>query len=225
MRKSSLGFTLLELVAIIAILVILAAILFPVFARAHEHMGPMMPSTLSTYQSACNMYASDNNDRFPITNPLEFGVNPLSQYFPNPQAKRKECFRSPACELRKTIGYEDIKFQYILNSKCPSLSGDERILLGPKSLIESSETVILFSVVLKRLKDRIPVGFIEGRPRIQKIGDLVKTPGPCQTLSSEEPNSNTILQLRSHNKPLANWQIPSIAVEQFRSWAEIKLSR
>ena len=62
------GFTLIELVVVIAIIAILAAILFPVFAKAREK--GRQTSCLSNnrqYAAAMLMYTQDYDETFPMS--------------------------------------------------------------------------------------------------------------------------------------------------------------
>lgn len=63
------GFTLIELSFVISIIAILAAILFPVFARARESARrSSCASNLSQIGVALNMYAQNYNGRYPKKN-------------------------------------------------------------------------------------------------------------------------------------------------------------
>jgi prepilin-type N-terminal cleavage/methylation domain-containing protein/prepilin-type processing-associated H-X9-DG protein len=65
-RKRTRGFTLTELLVVISIIAILAAILFPVLARAKEQgRQTKCTSNLSQLCKSAKMYAADWNDRFP----------------------------------------------------------------------------------------------------------------------------------------------------------------
>lgn len=64
------GFTLVELLVVIGIIVILAAILFPVFAHAREaaRKGACL-SNQRQLGAAVSMYIQDHDERFPQTHP------------------------------------------------------------------------------------------------------------------------------------------------------------
>jgi prepilin-type N-terminal cleavage/methylation domain-containing protein/prepilin-type processing-associated H-X9-DG protein len=75
-RKTTQAFTLIELLIVIAIIAILAAILFPVFARAREKARQM--SCLSNQKQntlACLMYAQDYDETMPIAYYYDNGWN------------------------------------------------------------------------------------------------------------------------------------------------------
>ncbi|MGQ9731654.1 MAG: type II secretion system protein, partial [Candidatus Zipacnadales bacterium] len=65
MRRNQ-GFTLIELMIVIAIIAILAAILFPVFNSARrKSLQASCVSNLRQLTTAMKMYAQDSDDRFP----------------------------------------------------------------------------------------------------------------------------------------------------------------
>ena len=66
MRTSSEGFTLIELLVVIGIIAILAALLFPVFARARETaQKTTCTSNLRQIGIAFGMYIQDWDEAFP----------------------------------------------------------------------------------------------------------------------------------------------------------------
>lgn len=63
------GFTLIELMIVIAIIAILAAILVPNFIRARaQSQATACKSNLKNIGTALNMYCTDNNGRYPELN-------------------------------------------------------------------------------------------------------------------------------------------------------------
>ena len=68
MRRSRKGFTLIELMIVIAIIAILAAILVPNFIRARaQGQLTACKSNLKNIGTALEMYSTDNGGRFPTT--------------------------------------------------------------------------------------------------------------------------------------------------------------
>src|SRR5262245_45631301 len=68
MRKY-VGFTLMELLVALAILALLTAVLFPVFARARLAVRkPNDLSSLKQVECAINLYAQDYDDALPLQN-------------------------------------------------------------------------------------------------------------------------------------------------------------
>jgi prepilin-type N-terminal cleavage/methylation domain-containing protein len=67
MRKAGKGFTLIELLVVVSIIAILAAILFPVFARARQTARvARCCGNLRQLGAAFRMYALDNNGKLPL---------------------------------------------------------------------------------------------------------------------------------------------------------------
>ena len=69
------AFTLIELLAVIAIILVLASLLFPVFVRA-KIAGKQAVDVVHTREltAAFTLYASDNEDNFPLAYPGNYGV-------------------------------------------------------------------------------------------------------------------------------------------------------
>ena len=68
MRRNRKGFTLIELMIVIAIIAILAAILVPNFIRARaQGQLTACKSNLKNIGTALEMYSTDNGGRFPTT--------------------------------------------------------------------------------------------------------------------------------------------------------------
>jgi len=65
------GFTLIELLVVVSIVIILSAIIFPVFAQAKERANQITcASNLRQLALAFQEYAGDYNGRFPVLQPL-----------------------------------------------------------------------------------------------------------------------------------------------------------
>ncbi len=66
--RSAVGFTLIEMLVVIAIISILAGMLFPVFAQARESARKALClSNVKQLAAAVMMYAADYGDRFPLS--------------------------------------------------------------------------------------------------------------------------------------------------------------
>lgn len=96
------AFTLLELLVVIALIAILAAILFPVFAQVRERARQVScMSNLSQLSMALHLYAQDYEGSFP---PEAHWVEALQEY-----AKNTHIWLCPSAsfsEGRTTYGYE-----------------------------------------------------------------------------------------------------------------------
>lgn len=98
------GFTLVELLTVVAILGILAALLFPVFARAREAgRRTTCASNLRQLGMALKMYAQDYEERFPMgTDPAQWtNGNPKMEFVRAlfPYAKERSLFYCPSASL------------------------------------------------------------------------------------------------------------------------------
>lgn len=92
-RKSRLNaFTLVEILVVLAVVVVLAAILFPVFNRVREQgRATTCRSNLKQLATAVQLYAQDNNGRIPFL----FDENILASYLGN-VANAKNMFFCPS---------------------------------------------------------------------------------------------------------------------------------
>lgn len=106
-RRSARGFTLIELLVVIGIIAILAAILFPVFARARE--AARRTSCLSNTKQfgvAIMQYVQDYDEMFPPRFPDPNGATPAFpckpcrtidwRDYPRPYTKSEAMFRCPS---------------------------------------------------------------------------------------------------------------------------------
>jgi prepilin-type N-terminal cleavage/methylation domain-containing protein len=89
MKSRRPGFTFIELLCVITVIAILAAILFPVFAQAREKARSMScASNLHQIAMALHLYAQDHNGRFPVED---------NQFMPvMPYVKNYAVFRCPS---------------------------------------------------------------------------------------------------------------------------------
>ncbi|HTE17749.1 MAG TPA: DUF1559 domain-containing protein, partial [Armatimonadota bacterium] len=104
--RRTFGFTLIELLVVIVIIAILAAILFPVFAKARESARKTQCiSNTRQFGMAIMQYVQDYDESFPPR-------------FPNPQA-------GPAypCKPCRTLDWRTYPMPYVKNMqmfRCPS---------------------------------------------------------------------------------------------------------
>jgi prepilin-type N-terminal cleavage/methylation domain-containing protein/prepilin-type processing-associated H-X9-DG protein len=97
-RKSTQGngFTLIEILVVIAIIALLAAILFPVFARARENAKrASCQSNLKQIALGLIQYTQDYDERFPNWVPPEGGT-PFWYVMAAPYFKSQQIFRCPS---------------------------------------------------------------------------------------------------------------------------------
>ena len=98
------GFTLVEILIVIAILGVLAGLLFPVFARARESgRRASCASNLKQIGVAISLYASDNNQTYPsIEGPRAFctWLNYIDPYVKNSQIFQCPSNRDENAEFR-----------------------------------------------------------------------------------------------------------------------------
>jgi prepilin-type N-terminal cleavage/methylation domain-containing protein len=81
-RNSRHGFTLVELLVVLAIVAILASLLLPALARAKERgRRAVCLSNLSQLLKACTMYAMDNEDKFFAAShgSMQIALNPIEK--------------------------------------------------------------------------------------------------------------------------------------------------
>src|SRR5438552_2488249 len=94
------GFTFIELMCVISIIAILAAILFPVFAQAREKARQTTcASNLQQLAIAMNLYAQDHNGRFP---PVDDDFSPMLQYVKNYGVFRCPSDPTPGPRVKET---------------------------------------------------------------------------------------------------------------------------
>jgi prepilin-type N-terminal cleavage/methylation domain-containing protein/prepilin-type processing-associated H-X9-DG protein len=114
-RSPHLGFTLIELLVCIAIIAILAAILFPVFARARESARrASCASNLKQIGLGVLQYTQDYDDRYPLSNNTtahggERHVLDVGMLHTHPYVKNVQIYKCPSSQ-RTGIGPEETTF-------------------------------------------------------------------------------------------------------------------
>lgn len=106
------GFTLVELLIVVAIISILASILFPVFARARKNARrASCQSNLKQIGLGVMMYAQDNDERYPFGGTtLAIWTEVISPYTSHYSA-RTQLYRCPSSSLT-ILGGNFSDFQY-----------------------------------------------------------------------------------------------------------------
>jgi prepilin-type N-terminal cleavage/methylation domain-containing protein/prepilin-type processing-associated H-X9-DG protein len=141
------AFTLIELLIVIAIIAILAAILFPVFAQAREKAR--QTSCLSNIKQqglAVLMYVQDNDESFPLHETVGsdgYFYIWSSSYTMQPYLKNKQIIRCNSDSLRdptpEDVGIYDgrkpVAMSYLVNSFTPGWSGPLFGIDNPRGLI------------------------------------------------------------------------------------------
>lgn len=163
------GFTLIELLVAIAIIAILAAILFPVFAKAREKARQIScVSNVRQLGLAWTQYVQENDEAFPPRNAttLEDGVTPS----PNFQPQGPLPFPCKPCrplDTRTGRAYDPRPFAlpYIKSQgifQCPSDSGIRDVAAEPtkgKSVWEAEGSSYCFNSVVTRVKSVAAIPF------------------------------------------------------------------
>jgi prepilin-type N-terminal cleavage/methylation domain-containing protein/prepilin-type processing-associated H-X9-DG protein len=119
-RANRRAFTLIELLVVVAIIAILAAILFPVFAQAREKARQAgCLSNLKQIGAAAQMYAQDYEERLPGT---ELGEGEGEYYWLemlSPYTKNREIFHCPSASVKLGLQAsgvsQEFSFSYAMN--------------------------------------------------------------------------------------------------------------
>lgn len=144
------AFTLIELLIVIAIIAILAAILFPVFAQAREKAR--QTSCLSNLKQeglAMLMYVQDNDETYPLhesVGPDGFFYIWSSTYTLQPYQKNKQVLRCNSDSLTDPTpesvdiydGRKPVAMSYMVNGFTPDWSGPLFGIEKPRGLITRS---------------------------------------------------------------------------------------
>lgn len=118
------GFTLIEMLVVLAVLAALAAILFPVFASV-RHRARMTACVSNLYQIslALNQYATDSDGNYPPDDPILAHTPHLVWTLLTPYTHNAELFHCPEGwgHHEKTWGYD------YLNGSLPAFDSDRRV--------------------------------------------------------------------------------------------------
>lgn len=132
------GFTVIETMTVIAIIAILAAILFPVFARAREKARRVSCiSNLAQLRIAMAMYAQDHAGWFPLPNRLGALM---------PYAKNSQLFKCPSSSPRSEV-YEDgsyVDAAYLTDAGLRNDDPGSRRVLWDSSFLHSDRANVAY---------------------------------------------------------------------------------
>lgn len=153
MNKRS-AFTLIELLIVIAIIAILAAILFPVFAAAREKARQSAcTSNLKQFSIAILQYAQDNDDVFPVCAYENPGPGPIHLDWMHglySYIKTTGIFQCPSATLHHSINGDGVlDLDYGINFNIVDYHGDYSACPAAQmSLLQQpARTVLMFEVV------------------------------------------------------------------------------
>lgn len=124
------AFTIWQFLFLIAVLVIIAAIVFPVAVRHPESHGNSCQSNLKNIGLAFQQYLQDNNEKFPVvtSSGAAFGwAGALQPYIKSPQVFQCSSETNSQSSGPRVSGYTD----YWMNSR---LSGQPQGILASSSL-------------------------------------------------------------------------------------------
>ena len=108
MRRKSIGFTLVELLVVMAIISILAAMLLPSLARARQQArGAACKSNLKQIGYSMGMYQTDYNELFPTSanTPFTYFVDGWQALWPADGAETEADSYVPPCHVLCHFGY------------------------------------------------------------------------------------------------------------------------
>jgi len=116
------GFTLIEMLTVISIIAVLAAIIFPVMGRARaKGRQTVCASNLKQIGVAIGLYAQDNDNRFPDSDPLCYSQNWQGVVPCDPWAGG--CSAPSDMATRYQVSWQRSIFPYVKENKlyvCPS---------------------------------------------------------------------------------------------------------
>jgi prepilin-type N-terminal cleavage/methylation domain-containing protein/prepilin-type processing-associated H-X9-DG protein len=141
------GFTLVELLVVIAVIAILAALLFPVFAAARERgRQAACASNLKQIGTALHLYAQDWEEDFPpsllglVSDPTDLYHSRLDRYLPKTSDGVWICPSETKTEYLTTYRQNDQFFQAPDDVKCFQPTDPPRSLASVK---QTSSTIMV----------------------------------------------------------------------------------
>jgi prepilin-type N-terminal cleavage/methylation domain-containing protein len=163
-KRQSAGFTLVEILIVLVVILILAALLFPTFNRVRE--GARRSSCTSNLKQlglAFLQYSQDHNNRLPVGKtppPNEIGNGWAGAIFP--YVKAPQLFRCPSDSgVDGTIG----TVSYAYNQAIPRGGGGVPTYTSTKRLMNPSRTVLLLCAMIHKAAIRCHTKLQE--PKVQ----------------------------------------------------------
>lgn len=131
-HRASAAFTLIELLTVIAIIGILAAIIIPVTGKVRATArNAQCVSRLRDWGGAIHLYANDSKGKYRISNWLSAASNPYQPYFPGASAQMATMRSFAGCPLlNQTLTEGTMCYSMIW----PSIGGDINTLLGTETV-------------------------------------------------------------------------------------------
>lgn len=161
LRGARTGFTLIELLVVISIIAVLAAILFPVFARARENARrASCQSNLEQLGLGLMQYTQDYDERMPVTNISNaqcgdsVGAGWGSRIFP--YVKSNQVFVCPSDSSSSDAGYTRVSYAY--NSAIGATNSGRAISGAISAMNSTAQTVLLFEAA----RAELPEGWSDG---------------------------------------------------------------
>lgn len=203
----------LEAIAIIAVLSIVAAIVYPIFAHAPSGQPRLPISSLKQLGTASILYREDWDGRLPFSNPYEFGIDPIDVYLRNKTIYRD--YRIPAASSNYARGGSDFQFQFVVQVFS---NKSTRTVLDVDGLEAPNESILIWSSY--RNAGRIAVG---------RADSSVKSlPASMRTVSLFDPSGLNGVRGRlvgiNENWPPPVWPVPFIDVLAYADLAQKEIA-
>ena len=136
-NRSSRAFTLIELLTVIAIIGILAAILIPTVGKVRATArNAQCVSRLRDWGTAIHLYANDNKGKYRISNWLSAASNPYQSYFPGSSQQMATIRSFAGCPLlNQTLAEGTMCYSMVW----PSINGSINTLLADEVVAGSAQ--------------------------------------------------------------------------------------